>query len=286
MEKFLNFVSQFKELIVFLALVIISLSLISLDDVSKIGGFRTVVIGTVGWFQRLFAWIPNPGALESENRAIRELNIQLSEEVMRMREALHENQRLRKMLELKEKTTEDLVIAEVVGKSTVQLRNYITIDKGRNSGIDYGMSVRTDAGLVGIVIGLTDNFSLVELILNRNVRIACRFQRTGINGIITWEGGEHLLVKNIPQSFDVAVGDVIETSNYSNRYPNYIPIGKVINVEADKGSLFKKILVEPYANFNSLDQVFVVRYIPDRERIELLKEMEESLRIKLGQAGR
>lgn len=286
MEKFLNFVSQFKELIIFIALVIISLSLISLDDVSKIGGFRTVVIGTVGWFQRLFAWIPNPGALETENRAIRELNIQLSEEVMRMREAILENQRLRKMLELKEKNPEELVIAEVVGKSTVQLRNYVTIDKGKSSGIDYGMSVRTDAGLVGIIIGLTENYSLVELILNRNVKIACKFQRTGINGIVVWEGGEHLLVKNIPESFDVVVGDIIETSDFSNRYPNFIPIGKVVKVESDKGSLFKRILVEPFANFNSLDQVFVVKYVPDKERNQLIKEMEERLRIRQGQAGR
>ncbi len=249
-----------------------------MDDVSRIGGFRTVVIGTVGWFQRLFAWIPNPGALEAENRAIRELNIQLSEEVMRMREALLENQRLRSLLLFKEKYPNELIIAEVIGKSTVQLRNYITIDKGKEADVDFGMSVRTDAGLIGVVIGLTDNYSLVELILNRNVKVACKFQRTGYNGIVVWEGGENLLVKNIPESFDVAIDDIIETSDFSNRFPNNIPIGKVAKVETDPGSLFKRIEVKPFANFNTLDQVFVVKYIPDKERIQLIKESEERLK--------
>jgi len=286
MQKIINFIVQFKEYISLLALIVLSLSLISLGDTSKIGGFRTVVIGTVGWMQELFSFVPNPRALEIENQAIRELNLRLSTEVTRMRQAILENEKLRKMIELKDRSDKQLIAAEVVGKSSVELRNYATLDKGRNTGIDYGMSVRTDAGLVGVIVGMTDNYSLVELISNRNVKISAKFQRTGINGIVVWEGGEYLQVKNIPESFDIKKGDEIVTSNFSNKYPNDIPIGKVSKIEMDPGSLFKKVYVKSNVMFSSLEQVFVVKEQPDPYRSALLKDMEDRLRAKQGKVNR
>lgn len=280
MQRLINFIVQFKEYITFSALVIISFMMISLGDVSRIGGFRTVLIGTVGWMQELFSWIPNPGAIQAENKAVRELNLQLSSEVTRMRTAILENQRLRQMMDLKQKSDLPLIPAEIVGKSTVELRHYATLNKGRKDEIDYGMSVRTDAGLVGIIVGSTDHYSLLEQINNRNVKIAVTFVRTGINGIVVWEGGEYLLIKNIPESFDVKIGDEVITSNYSNKYPDGIPVGKVIKIDNDPGSLFKKIVVKPAVNFASVEQVFVVDFVPDPERNQLLKEMEERLKIK------
>jgi len=254
--------------------------MISLGDISRIGGFRTVLIGTVGWMQELFSWIPNPGAIQAENKAVRELNLQLSSKVTRMRKAILENQRLRQMMDLKLKSDLPLIPAEIVGKSTVELRHYATLDKGRKDGLDFGMSVRTDAGLVGVIVGYTDHYALLEQINNRNVKIATTFVRTGINGIVVWEGGEYLQMKNIPESFDVKKGDEVITSNYSNIYPDGIPIGKVIKIENDPGSLFKKIIIQPAVNFASVEQVFVVNFLPDPERNKLVKEMEERLKVR------
>ncbi|MBI5324779.1 MAG: hypothetical protein HZB41_05820, partial [Ignavibacteriae bacterium] len=115
MQGFINFVAKYKEYFTLVALVIISLSLISLGDVSRIGGFRTVVIGTVGWMQSVFTWIPKPGALQSENKSLRELNLQLSTEVTRMRNAVIENRRLREMLKLRENNEIIDLNSEVVG---------------------------------------------------------------------------------------------------------------------------------------------------------------------------
>ena len=197
MQRFINFIAKYKELITFTALVVMSLSLISLGNVAQIGGFRTVVIGSIGWLQELFAWVPKPGALQTENRAVRELNLKLSSEVTRMRHSLIENKKLRDLMNMKDKTEYSVISSEIIGKTTVEMRNYITLDKGKQDGIEKGMAVRNDAGLVGTIVIASDNYSLVELIINRNVKIAGKVQRTLVSGILVWEGGENLFMKNI-----------------------------------------------------------------------------------------
>jgi rod shape-determining protein MreC len=280
LQSIVNFVTKFKELITFTALVVISLSLIASGKLSELGGFRTTVIVATAWLQEGFSWIPNPGSLRNENRALRELNLQLSQEVMKMRNSVIENDRLNKLLEFKIKSPDVVVSAEVVGKNSIEIRNYLTIDKGSKHGIEFGMAVRTDAGLVGVVIGTSANYSMVELISNRNVKISGTIQRTGINGIFTWNGGVYFNLKNIPGSSDVKKGDIVMTSNYSNKYPENIPLGEIIDIQEDKSSLFKKIKIKSAVNLETVEQVFVVKTLPDPERRKLLLDMEKILNTK------
>ncbi|MEJ5245181.1 MAG: rod shape-determining protein MreC [Bacteroidota bacterium] len=280
MQELIKTILRFKVLITFTALCVISLSLISLGEVSKISGFRAVVIASISNIQKIFSWVPNPVALRSENQALRDLNLQLSSEVIKMRGALIENNRLRSMLALKDTSSEKLIPAEVVNKTNVQMRSYVTINKGTRDGLREGMAVRTDAGLVGEVVATTNRYSLVETLNNRHVKVSAKILRNQIDGILSWEGGNYLVLNNIPTSFEVYPGDMIVTSNYSVKYPHNIPIGKVVKVEKEYGSLFHKIFVEPYANFASLEQVYVIDYIVDEEIIELTKKIEETIKAK------
>lgn len=280
MQNFINFVTKYKEYITFTSLVIICLALISIGDVSRIGGFRTVVIGSMAWMQGVFSWIPNPGALQNENRALRELNLQLSTEVIKMRSAAIENNRIRQLIEFREKSPDTLISAEIVGKSSIELRNYVVINHGESSGINQGMSVRTDAGLVGTIIGTSDNYSLVEMVNNRNVKVSAKIQRTNIDGILTWSGGEYFHLNNIPTSFDVKKGDVILTSEFTNKYPPDVPFGEVAEVIDEKNSLFFNVKIKPFVNLATVEQVFVIKRVPDEERTRLLHELERRLQIK------
>ncbi|MBL7973625.1 MAG: rod shape-determining protein MreC [Candidatus Kapabacteria bacterium] len=280
MQRFLELIVRFKEYITLFALVVMCFSLMSYGNVAQLGGFRSIVIATIGTMQDAFSWIPNPVALKTENQAIRDLNLQLSGEVVKMRQSVIENERLRSMLEYKNKSTLPLLNSEVVGKTSTDTRNYITIDKGSASGVKDGMTVVTDAGLVGVVIGTSKSYALVQVVLNRDSRISAKIQRTHDDGIITWEGTENLVMKNIPKVQDVQAGDIITTSEYSTKYAKDIVIGSVLEVTSEGNSLFRKIIVKPAVSFSSLEQVFVVLQQPDPERLELEKKMEEILRRK------
>ncbi|MFN8359695.1 MAG: rod shape-determining protein MreC [Candidatus Kapaibacterium sp.] len=275
MYRIIEFIVRFKEYVSLSAVVVICFSLMTFGNVAQLGGFRAVVVGGIGWLQSAFSWIPNPVALKSENSALRELNLQLTDERAKIRQALIENDKLRKMLEFKKQTTFPIVTADIVGKTTTEVRNFATLNKGELDGIKEGMTVMTDAGIVGLIIASSKNYSLVRLLINRDSRVAAKVQRSRIDGILVWEGDQTLLMKNIPKSYDVKVGDDVITSEYSNRFPTNIPIGKVSEVRDEANSLFRKILVQPSVNFTSLEQVFVVKMLPDPERVALEKEIED-----------
>jgi rod shape-determining protein MreC len=257
-----------------------SFALMSVGNLAQLGGFRAVIVGSIGWMQSLFAWIPNPVALKSENLALRELNLQLVVESARSRQSIVENATLRRMLELPGLTDYRLIAADVVGKTTTQLRNYATINKGTEDGIQEGMSCITDAGLVGIVIGASPHYAVLQLLLNRDTRVSAKVQRSRVDGIIQWEGETYLVLKGVPRSLDVQAGDVVLSSSYSPKYPANIVIGRVTQVGEEPNSLFRRVVVEPAVNFATLEQLFVVDTRTAAERTELERKVEERQRLR------
>ncbi|MFZ9761327.1 MAG: rod shape-determining protein MreC [Candidatus Kapaibacteriota bacterium] len=272
MQRLLEFLYRFKEYSALSALTIVSFIMMNLGNTTDLGGYRSIVVGGIGWMQSAFSWIPNPIALKNENAALRELNLQLSDERAKIRQSIIENAKLRKMLEFKKASTTPLITADIVGKTTTEARNYATINRGKKDGVEVGMPVVTDAGLVGLVVGTSDGYSVIRLLINRESRIAGKIQRSRIDGILIWDGEDALTMKNIPKSYDVQVGDEVITSSYSNRYPANIKIGTVMETRDDGTSLFRKILVKPSLNFLTLEQVFVMKLLPNPERILLERD--------------
>ncbi len=278
MRRLIDFVVRFKNYITLCTLVVMSFAFMSVGSLSQLGGFRAVIVGSIGWMQSLFAWIPNPVALKSENLALRELNLQLAVESARSRQSMVENATLRAMLELPAYTDYHLIAADVVGKTTTQLRNYATINKGADDGIQEGMCCITDAGLVGIVIGTSPHFAVLQLLLNRDTRVSAKVQRTRVDGIIQWEGETFLVLKNVPRSLDVQAGDAVLTSTYSAKYPPNVVVGRVTQVSEEANSLFRRVVVEPAVNFATLEQLFVVDTRPNAERAEIERRVEDHLK--------
>ncbi len=280
LRKIMDIVLRYKVYITFAALVVISLSMISLGGSTRIGGFRTLIIGATGWVQDLFSWIPNPGALRSDNQSLRELNLQLSNDVIRMRRALLENKSLRQTLGFKQKIQDPFVIAEVTGKMTKFMKTYLTINKGRKQGVEEGMAVRTDAGLIGTVFGASDHYAFVDLITNPGTAIAGKVLTSHVDGVLVWENGNTFLMKYVPKNSGLEVGDEVITSGFSNKYPERIPIGKISKIEEDPGGINLRVYVESQVNFSTLEQVFVLKYLPDPELQKLIENMDKRLQAR------
>ncbi len=131
------------------------------------------------------------------------------------------------------------------------------------------MPIVNDAGLVGRIIATSKNYSIGQLVINRDFRATAKIQRSRVDGIIAWEGGEYTLLKNVAKTLDVIVGDVVVTSEYSSMFPQNIRIGIVAAVKDEPGDLFKRIEVANSVDFSKVEEVFVIQYDSDPERIEL-----------------
>ena len=139
------------------------------------------------------------------------------------------------------------------------------------------MPVITDKGLVGKIVATSTDYSIAQILLNKDLRVSVKDERSRVDGIIAWEGGDRLLMKNVSKSSDVLVGDVIITSEYSNVFPPGIPVGYVTSV-GTVDNLFKKVDVESFTSFVTLEEVFVLRYVTSEERMQLEKRYNEKPR--------
>lgn len=269
MRQFLDILSLFKEYLVLAFCILISVALLSLNDTPQIRNIRSVAVVAVGFVQDAFGFIPNYFSLRNENTILRERNVSLASEVSLLRESRLENIRLRKLLELKDRSELAYVAANIVGKNQQPMRSSVTIDVGENQGVRYNMPLVTDAGLAGRIVATAGEYAIGQLLLHKDFRASVVIERERVDCILAWEGGDYLLLKNVPRTAEIRIGDVIVTSGLSTIYPPGIKVGVIASVELHQGALFKEIRVLPAVDFSRLEEVFVVLHKPDSSRIAL-----------------
>lgn len=267
-QRIYNFILIFKEYVVLSGLLLASLTLLAFNDNTQMRHIRGITTVAFGLVQEQLAIVPRYIGLRSENDQLRETIVDLADEVSQLREARLENIRLRRLLGLHESFPHTLIAGKVVGKNLTLLRNTITLNVGSRDSIREHMPVVGDGGLVGVVSHVADRYSVVRILLNTDFRASAKVQRSRVDGILAWDG-RSLLLNNVSKTLDVKVGDVVITSEYSSTYPPNIRIGVVNEVREQEGTLFKKVFVLPGVDFVKLEEVFVLTYTPDRERLAL-----------------
>lgn len=269
MKRLVDIILLFKEYFLLLLYVLISIFLLALNDTPQMRAIRSLTLATVGLAEEVFGFIPNYFQLQNENRILRERNLSLSEELSRLREARMENNRLRNLLGLKEQSSFTFVSATVVGKTLNLKQNTITLDVGMNDGVKPNMPVVTDEGLVGRVIFTSSRYAIVQTLWNKDFRASAKVERDRVDGILQWEGGDHLSLNNVAKTLDVQVGDAVVTSEYSALFPPGIRIGVVSKTSQTPGALFQLVQITPNVDFSRLEQVFVLTHSPDSARVAL-----------------
>jgi len=276
-KRIYDFILLFKEYAVLSLLLILSLILMALNDNTQVRHIRGVATVVLGLVQEQIAFIPRYVALRNENDMLRRMNFDLADEANRLREAKLENIRLRQAIGLREELPYTVIAAKVVGKNLTLLRNTITLNVGALDSVRPRMPVMGDGGLVGVVSHVTDHYSVVRILLNVNFRASAKIQRSRVDGILAWDGSM-LRLTNVAKTLDVRAGDAVITSEYSSTYPPHLRVGIVHEVTQQQGSLFKDVLVAPGVDFVKLEEVFVLTYLPDSERLDLERRSTQQAR--------
>lgn len=164
----------------------------------------------------------------------------------------------------------EFIPARVVNNSVNKQYNFLTLNVGRRQGVEMEMGVVTNSGVIGIVSGLSDNYSTVISLLNVDFRISAKLQRTGYFGSLYWDGTNYLeaVLSEIPQHVDIVMGDTIVTSGYSVIFPPDIPLGTVNTFDKKSGN-FYTIRLGLFNDFRKIDYVWVVKNLHAEERQKL-----------------
>lgn len=277
MFKILSQISQhLREYLTFSALVLVSLILLSVGNLSKSHLVAQIAVEVVGVTKSITNIFSNFYDIQDENRKLRKTNILLLSELSQLREEKLENIRLRRLLGFKEKTNNyEFIPADVVGKTLVSPYNYIILNAGSNEGVEVNMPVISESGVVGKIMKVGKNYSVAMILYHKDFRASVKIQRTRVDGILGWEGGEFLSVFNVSKTMDVEVGDVVITSEYSTIFPPGFEIGVVAEIDNSVAGLFKVIKVKPAVDFTKIEEVFIIKYKSDLEREKIEQDLLE-----------
>ena len=218
------------------------------------------VVESVKGFSRYFTFVDT---LYKENESLKAEIEKLEAEAAEGEAAKEENARLRDYLEMKEKyssfkLTEALIISfEGEGRAT-----FLTLNKGKNDGIDVGMAVIVKSGLVGSVCEVGLNWSRVRVMNEASAAAGAYVQRSGESGVvcgdIAYKDKGYCTLKYLKDDADIKEGDLVYTSGSGSVYPGDILIGKIVSVGEDGFSRTKIATVECAVDFDSLKYVGIV----------------------------
>ncbi len=160
--------------------------------------------------------------------------------------------------------------ATVINNSVNKQFNYITLNKGRQQGVEPDMGVIGPKGLVGVVKSSSDHFSTIVPILNREFFPNARIKNTSFFGYIEWPGKSYreVTLRDIPLHAEIHIGDTIETSGYTATFPQGIKIGTIADYEIVKGVNYK-ITVDLSTDFKRLTHVMVIENLLKEEQTVL-----------------
>ncbi len=170
--------------------------------------------------------------------------------------------------------------ASVVSNSVTGQKNYFQVNKGSLHGIRDNMAViNSDGSVAGQIVNVSKHFSQAMSLLHVQSRVSAMMKKTKTNGRIEWDGISPLLLvlRDIPKSDSVAVGDTVLTGLYSYNFPPGWMIGTVATVQNDKSSNFYVLKVKPAANFQNLQQVFIIENLQREEQVMLDKDTQKKI---------
>lgn len=139
----------------------------------------------------------------------------------------------------------------------------IEIDKGSAAGIARGMPVVTGRGLIGKVVRVSENRSVVELLTDGNVSVGFSLVGTDIIGVVSGGAGDNMLRAVVDIDRDVQPGQILVTSGIEGSYfPQGLPIGTVSSIEEPGAGMERAMDVTMFASLNDLSYVTVVLWEP------------------------
>ncbi|HYD75144.1 rod shape-determining protein MreC [Ramlibacter sp.] len=174
-----------------------------------------------------------------------------------------ENERLRKLLELRERITTPAQAAEVLYDAADPYTRKVVIDKGLAHGIEEGSPVIDESGVLGQVTRAHPLISEVTLITDRDQAIPVMNTRTGARSVAFGDpaGGQSgaLELRFMAGNADVHEGDLLTTSGVDGIYPAGLPVARVDQVERRADAGFARIHCVPQAQVDGARYVMVIK---------------------------
>lgn len=285
MFRIISFLSQYRNALLFLVLEAIALMFVVRYNDRQRHAFGDAILETTSQVQEQRAEWDRYFTLDEENMVLLRENIALRNDLAEAKKLLNVYRGLERRDSLHWLKADSLRSREVytyipcraIRNSTMRTYNYITIDKGRRHGVKEGMGLVSPQGIAGIVIRVSENYSLALSVLNLNFKLSARVKRSNNVGTFEWTGSDtrHGYLRYVPQNADLRQGDEVVTSGYSTMFPEGFPIGKIskLTIDHQVGSYEAEVLLA--TDFNALTDLYLVPALHQPELDSLEQKLNQ-----------
>ena len=272
MQQIFNFILKNSNRLLFLMLLVISLSL----TVQSHSYHKSKVISSANFFTGgIYEKINNI----NEYFGLKKQNEELALENARLKSLLFNLKDTTKVPEIDSvrgvKKT-DIIVAKVTHNSYSVYENFLTINKGAIAGVKPKMGVINSAGIVGIVDNTSKNYATVISILNIESKINAKIKKSNHFGSLVWNGKNTGFVQliDVPRLAGVRKGDTIVTGGESIIFPENIGIGTIDKVYIDDVTHYYTLDIKLFNDMTNLGHVYIIKN-KDAEEITNLENQNK-----------
>ena len=213
-----------------------------------------------------FASISNLRSAQSENDALKQRVQELEVELKAREDMNAENERLRSLLDLKEKGQYKVLTARIIGRDPSVWFDSSIINRGSLDGVKLNMPVVANGGIVGRVTAVSPLTAQVDLITRDKSGVGGIVgEVSGSNalGVVTGTGKKNVVeMRYVSGSVEVQVGQTVYTSGQDGIYPAGLKIGEIVEVKSGSATVPHQIFIRPSSGIDSMQEVAVLLYEP------------------------
>ena len=228
--------------------------------------FTASLINLQSWFSSRFVAVQDFLTAPRDMASLRQRNVDLEAEVselqaqvIQLQQEVGETQILAALVDFAQARSENKYrAAAVIGRDPSPFLQYVIINSGSNDGIQRGMPVVTNQGLVGRVDAVIADAARVQLITDPASKVNVRLQNAEADASLIGSVTGDVTLDLIPQDVALEPGDLVLTSGLGGGYPPDLIVGQVLNVRTRDFDLFQQAAVQPVVDFNRLQIVLVI----------------------------
>lgn len=212
---------------------------------------------------RLFYWadetLSTQQTLLKKNREFEARHLENRVQLQKLDILEKENNRLRLLLSATPKTTERLLISEIINVDVDPYRLLIVLNKGSSSDVYQGQPILDAQGIMGQVVHVGLLSSTAMLISDASHAIPVQIDRTGLRANAFGTGKiDQLDLRHLPHNVDVQVGDTLITSGLGGIFPPNYPVARITKVDRPAGEPFAAVEAMPLAQLDKTREVLLV----------------------------
>ncbi len=155
----------------------------------------------------------------------------------------------------------DFIPGLVINSSTDKVNNYFTLNTGELQGVERGMGVFSQKGVIGVVHNTSAHYAVVKSVLTKDINIDVLVLPVGLYGFLKWNGADSKRgsITGITNDLSIKKGSRVVTRGGAGVFPKGLLIGYVEKLIPVEGKPLWEVIIRFSEDYRKLDRVYVIK---------------------------